>query len=55
MVVVVKKVKKVNNFDRTEKNRPQIFLFGERGYIDQKLTEESNKNGSDALKIPFLV
>ena len=49
MVVVVKKVKKVKNFDLTEKNRPQIFFFSERGYIDQKLSEESSKNGPDAL------
>ena len=55
MVVVVKKAKKVNKLDITEKNRPQIFFFDERGYIDQKLPEESNKNGPDALQIRFLV
>ena len=36
-----------------EKNRPQIFFFNERGYFDQKLPEESNKNGPDALQIRF--
>ena len=49
MVVVVKKAKKVKKFDITEKNRPQIFFFDERWYIDQILPEESNINGPDAL------
>ena len=40
MVVVVKKVK---NFVIKEKNRPKYFFFNERGYIDQKLAEESKK------------
>ena len=48
-------MKKVKNFDITEKNRPQIFIFDERGYIDQKLPEESKKNGPDVLQIRFLV
>ena len=55
MVVVVKKVKKVKNFDITETNHPQIFFSNERGYIDQKLPEKSNKNGPDALQLRFLV
>ena len=49
MVVVVKRAKKVKQFDITEKNRPHIFFFYERGYIDQILPEESNMNGPDAL------
>ena len=44
-----KKSEKSENFDTTEKNRPQIFFFDERGYIDQILPEESNINGPDAL------
>ena len=44
-----KKAKKVKKNDITEKNRPQIFFFDERGYIDQILPEESNINGPDAL------
>ena len=48
-------MKKVKNFDITEKNRPQIFIFDERGYIDQKLPAESNKNGPEALQIRLLV
>ena len=50
-----KSEKQVKIFDITEKNHPQIFFFNERGYIDQKLPEESNKNGPDALQIRFLV
>ena len=38
-----------------EKNRPHIFFSDERGYFDQKLPEEFNKNGPDALQIRFLV
>ena len=42
-------------FDKMEKNRPQIFFSNEKGYFDQKLPEESNKNSPDALQIRFLV
>ena len=55
MVVVVKKVKKVKNFDIMEKNRPQIYSSDERGYFHQKLFAESNKNGPDAVQIRLLV
>ena len=56
MVVVIKKVKKVNNFDKMKKKSPpNIFFSNEKGYFDQKLPEESNKNGPDALQIRSLV
>ena len=42
-------------FYKMEKNRPQIFFSNEKGYFDQKLPEEFNKNGPDALQIRFLV
>ena len=46
-----KKVKKVKKIDIMEKNRPQISsFFGGKGYFDQKLPEESDKNGPDALQ-----
>ncbi len=51
----VKKVKKVKDFDIMEKNRPQIFFSDERGYFDQKLAAESNKNSPEALQIRLLV
>ena len=51
MVVVVKKVKKkVKNFDIMEKIAPKYFFFIGRGYFDQKLPEESDKNGPVALQ-----
>ncbi len=55
MVVVVKKWKKVKNFDKIKKIAPKYFFPNEKGYFDQKLPEESNKNGPDALQIRFLV
>ena len=45
-----KKWKKVKKFDIMEKNRPQIIFFNWRGCFDQKLPEESDKNGPDALQ-----
>ena len=33
-----------------EKNRFHIFFFNGREYIDQKLPEESDKNGPDTLQ-----
>ena len=33
-----------------KKNRPQIFFFIGRGYFNQKLLEEFDKNGPDALQ-----
>ena len=45
-----KKWKKVKKFDIMEKNHPQIcFFFIERGYFDQKLPGEFDKNGPEAL------
>ena len=45
-----KKVKKVKKLDIVEKNRPQIFFFNGWGYFNQKLPEEFDKNGPDALQ-----
>ena len=36
-----------------KKSPPNIFFY-ERGYFDQKLPEESEKNGPNALKQRFL-
>ncbi len=47
MVVVVKKVKKVKKFDIMEKIAPK---YRNIGYFDEKLPEESDKNGPDALQ-----
>ena len=45
----------MKNFDKMEKNCPQIFFSNKRGYFDQKLPEKSHKNGPDDLQIRFLV
>ena len=38
-----------------KKIAPNFFFSNEKGYFDQKLPEESNKNSPDALQIRFLV
>ena len=38
-----------------KKSPPIIFSFIGRGYFNQKLPEESDKNGPDALQQRFLV
>ena len=49
--VVVKKMKKSGKiWYNGEKSPPNIFFLIRRGYFDQKLPEEFDKNGPDALK-----
>ena len=48
-------MKKVKNFDITEKIAPKYFFFNERGNIEEKIPEESNKNGPDTLQVQFFV
>ena len=45
-----KKGKKVEKFDMIKNPPSPIFFFIERGYFDQKLPGESDKNGPDALQ-----
>ena len=49
-------MKKSEKFWYNGKKLPLNIVFSdERGYFDQKLPEESNKNSPDALQIRFLV
>ena len=51
MVVVVKKRgKKVEKSDIMEKKSPKFFFSVKEGIFHQKLHEESEKNGPDALQ-----
>ena len=49
-----KKGEKVEKLDMIKNPPSPIFFFIERGYFDQKLPGESDKNGPDALKQRFL-
>ena len=49
-----KKRKKVDKVDIIKKSILSNFFFIERGYFDQKLPGESDKNGPDALQRRFL-
>ena len=49
-----KKRKKVDKVDIIKNPSSPIFFFIERGYFDQKLPGESDKNGPDALQQQFL-
>lgn len=49
-----KKRKKVDKVDIIKNPSFLIFFFIERGYFDQKLPKESDKNGPDALQLQFL-
>ena len=49
-----KKGKKVDKIDMMKNPPPPIFFSLKRGYFDQKLPEESEKNGPNALKQRFL-
>ena len=47
--------KRENFWYNGKKSPPYIFFCNETRYIDQKLPEESNKNGPDSLQTRFLV
>ena len=49
-----KKGEKVDKIDMMKNPPLPIFFFIERGYFDQKLPGESDKNGPDALQRRFL-
>ena len=49
-----KKGKKVDKIDMMKNPLPPIFFLLKRGYFDQNLPEESEKNGPDALQQRFL-
>ena len=53
-MVVVKKEEKVDKVNIIKNPSSPIFFFIERGYFDQKLPGESDKNGPDALQRRFL-
>ena len=54
VVVVIKKGEKSWKIWYDKKSTLSNFFFIERGYFDQKLPGESDKNGPDALQQRFL-